>query len=112
MQARDHCLASQQCARTSAAGASASAHLLRHGPCQQPIYIRAQARHLGPDADTLESPMYKLTEHDTVSEWLRRWTRNPLGSARRGSNPLGVALSKPPLRGTEGKGVGKVVGKG
>ena len=29
---------------------------------------------------------------DTVSEWLRRWTRNPLGSARRGSNPLGVAF--------------------
>ena len=29
---------------------------------------------------------------DTVSEWLRRWTRNPLGSARRGSNPLGVVL--------------------
>jgi hypothetical protein len=27
-----------------------------------------------------------------VSEWLRRWTRNPLGSARRGSNPLGVVL--------------------
>ena len=32
---------------------------------------------------------------DTVSEWLRRWTRNPLGSARRGSNPLGVAFSVP-----------------
>ena len=30
--------------------------------------------------------------HDTVSERLRRWTRNPLGSARRGSNPLGVVL--------------------
>ena len=29
---------------------------------------------------------------DTVSEWSRRWTRNPLGSARRGSNPLGVDL--------------------
>ena len=29
---------------------------------------------------------------DTVSERLRRWTRNPLGSARRGSNPLGVAF--------------------
>ena len=29
--------------------------------------------------------------HDTVSEWLRRWTRNPLGSARKGSNPLAVA---------------------
>ena len=27
---------------------------------------------------------------DTVSEWLRRWTRNPLGSARVGSNPTGV----------------------
>ncbi len=25
-----------------------------------------------------------------MSERLRRWTRNPLGSARRGSNPLGV----------------------
>ena len=31
--------------------------------------------------------------HDTVSEWLRRWTRNPLGSARRGSNPLGVVCA-------------------
>ena len=29
---------------------------------------------------------------DTLSEWLRRWTRNPLGSARKGTNPLGVAL--------------------
>ena len=29
--------------------------------------------------------------YDTVSEWLRRLTRNPLGSARRGSNPLAVA---------------------
>ena len=27
---------------------------------------------------------------DTVAEWLRRWTRNPLGSARVGSNPTGV----------------------
>jgi hypothetical protein len=32
-----------------------------------------------------------INEHDTLSEWLRRWTRNPLGSARKGSNPLGVA---------------------
>ena len=31
--------------------------------------------------------------HDTVSEWLRRWTINPLGSARRGSNPLGVVCA-------------------
>ena len=33
-----------------------------------------------------------LMQQDTLSEWLRRWTRNPLGSARKGSNPLGVAL--------------------
>ena len=33
--------------------------------------------------------------YDTVSEWLRRWTRNPLGSARRGSNPLGVDVAAP-----------------
>ena len=33
-----------------------------------------------------------LLQQDTLSEWLRRWTRNPLGSARKGSNPLGVAL--------------------
>ena len=31
--------------------------------------------------------------HDSVSERFRRWTRNPLGSARRGSNPLGVGTS-------------------
>ena len=30
---------------------------------------------------------------DTVSERSRRWTRNPLGSARRGSNPLGVVMA-------------------
>ena len=35
-------------------------------------------------------PHFKADGYDTVSEWLRRWTRNPLGSARRGSNPLGV----------------------
>ena len=31
---------------------------------------------------------------DTVPERLRGWTRNPLGSARRGSNPLGVAIER------------------
>ena len=29
---------------------------------------------------------------DSVAEWLRRWTRNPLGSARVGSNPIAVAI--------------------
>ena len=28
-----------------------------------------------------------------MSEWLRRWTRNPLGSAREGSNPFGVGFA-------------------
>ena len=32
----------------------------------------------------------RVQAEDTVSERLRRWTRNPLGSARRGLSPLGV----------------------
>ena len=28
---------------------------------------------------------------DEVAEWLRRWTANPMGSARVGSNPILVA---------------------
>ena len=28
--------------------------------------------------------------NDEVAEWLRRWTANPLGSARVGSNPIFV----------------------
>ena len=31
---------------------------------------------------------------DTVSEWLRSWTRNPMGFARMGSNPIGVVFSR------------------
>ena len=31
-----------------------------------------------------------------MAEWLRRWTANPLGSARVGSNPIFVARS--PMR--------------
>ena len=29
-----------------------------------------------------------VTISDEVAEWLRRWTANPLGSARVGSNPI------------------------
>ena len=29
---------------------------------------------------------------DGVAEWLRRWTANPLGSARVGSNPIPVGI--------------------
>ncbi len=34
-----------------------------------------------------------LTEADEVAEWLRRWTANPLCSARMGSNPILVVKS-------------------
>ena len=37
---------------------------------------------------------------DEVAEWLRRWTANPLGSARAGSNPVIVAF----LRGISSNG--------
>ena len=33
-----------------------------------------------------------VTVQGSLSEWLRRWTRNPLGSARAGSNPAAVVL--------------------
>ena len=29
-----------------------------------------------------------MKKKDEVAEWLRRWTANPLGSARVGSNPI------------------------
>ena len=49
--------------------------------------------------DVLQSTLHlvyagRASRHDTLSERLRRWTRNPSGSARRGSNPLGVALPR------------------
>jgi hypothetical protein len=31
---------------------------------------------------------------DEVAEWLRRWTANPMGSARVGSNPILVDILK------------------
>ena len=38
----------------------------------------------------LRSRDARVQAEDTVSERLRRWAQNPLVSARRGSNPLGV----------------------
>ena len=32
----------------------------------------------------------KKRKKDYMAEWLRRWTANPLGSARAGSNPVVV----------------------
>ena len=36
--------------------------------------------------------MGRLFQQDAVAEWLRRWTANPLCSAREGSNPFGVGF--------------------
>ena len=33
---------------------------------------------------------YELRQEDEVAEWLRRWTANPLCSARVGSNPIHI----------------------
>ena len=33
-------------------------------------------------------PTHHLSHTDEVAEWLRRWTANPMGSARVGSNPI------------------------
>ena len=35
-----------------------------------------------------------LQSIDEVAEWLRRWTANPMGSARVGSNPILVVILK------------------
>ena len=35
---------------------------------------------------------YSQHLQDEVAEWLRRWTANPLGSARVGSNPILVEI--------------------
>ena len=40
--------------------------------------------------DCMPKLIPEIVHQDTVSERLRRWIRNPLGSASRGSNPLGV----------------------
>lgn len=40
--------------------------------------------------ETLRTNFDVFSHVDTMSEWLRRWIRNPLGSARAGSNPVGV----------------------
>ena len=60
------------------------------GAVSCPVIVHCYASGVvGPDGANGDHPR---CSEDTVSEWLRRWTRNPLGSARRGSNPLGVAF--------------------
>ena len=43
--------------------------------------------------------VYLEWARDTVAEWLRRWTANPMCSARVGSNPIGVVLLLPLILG-------------
>ena len=63
--------------------------LALHGPqllkCGQPM---ASFVTLGGSHSSTSDRVHPA--HDSVSERPRRWTRNPLGSARRGSNPLAV----------------------
>ena len=42
-----------------------------------------------------------LKQIDEVAEWLRRWTANPMGSARVGSNPIFVGHFLNPVKGRE-----------
>ena len=58
----------------------------------QPFAAERSRRHIRHTHDGILTSLAPR-RHDTVSERLRRWTRNPLGSARRGSNPLGVVCN-------------------
>uniref|UniRef100_A0A0E9W6A8 Uncharacterized protein n=1 Tax=Anguilla anguilla TaxID=7936 RepID=A0A0E9W6A8_ANGAN len=49
-------------------------------------YIRISTQYKGKFAVNLKGK-YKR-KYDEVAEWLRRWTANPLCSARVGSNPI------------------------
>ena len=42
------------------------------------------------EIDPTQRSNFTEDSRDSVSEWLRRWTRNPLGSARAASNPAAV----------------------
>ena len=66
--------------------------LMLHFSLSQVQAKKQQPGHLVPPSDgNNELPASAFSpKHDSVSERLRRWTRNPLGSARRGSNPLAV----------------------
>ena len=50
------------------------------------IYVVSTNRGLGPHI------LVGLCVPDKVAEWLRRWTANPLCSARMGSNPILVVF--------------------
>ena len=39
-------------------------------------------------SDLFHPYSWRIYYNDEVAEWLRRWTANPMGSARVGSNPI------------------------
>ena len=43
---------------------------------------------LGEEKNMIYSKLVNSPFKDEVAEWLRRWTANPMGSARVGSNPI------------------------
>lgn len=62
-----------------------------------PIQENAEVLHIRDEQKTALTAKYymgaklgKYVQQDSVSEWLRRSTRNRLGSARTGSNPVAV----------------------
>ena len=54
-------------------------------------------------SDLFHPYSWRIYYNDEVAEWLRRWTANPMGSARVGSNPIlvGIFEKKFPLPGIE-----------
>ena len=62
-------------------------HMSRWGLARATALFRAASVRI------VSMPNMSGPDVDIVSERLRRWTRNPLGSARRGSNPLAVAFA-------------------
>ena len=75
--------------KTSTAQVASQTLLALHGPqllkCGQPMSSLGALGGFQPFTSDRIDPA-----HDSVSERPRRWTGNPLGSARRGSNPLTV----------------------
>lgn len=60
--------------------------------CFLGVPVSLQSERFSRGARVVVVPHLTLRVFDTVSEWLRSWTRNPMGSAREGSNPFGVVF--------------------
>jgi hypothetical protein len=72
----------------------------RHGTPERP---RGQVQHTLSLNLNMITATVEVFQQDNVSEWFRRRTRSPLGSARRVSNPLAVVLV--PLAASQGANI-------